>query len=81
MRYEIHKIEDRNDLPEFGKYVLVFGTDKKTYNIPNWHVCMMDDCEDGYEYIENGYFHWLTENGTNIEDVTHWCELPELIKN
>jgi len=47
------------------------------YNIRRWHVCVMDDLEDGYGYA-NGIFYWLTENGTKIEDVTHWTELPNL---
>ena len=64
------------DLPEYGKYVLVNGIDKRAYNERRWHVCIMDDLEDGIEYREDGTFYWLTENGTKIEDVTYWCELP-----
>lgn len=73
----INKIETYNDLPSYGKYVLVYGVDKRQYDIPRWHVCVMDDLEDGLEFIENKYFMWLTENGSHIQDVTHWTELPE----
>jgi hypothetical protein len=38
----------------------------------------MNDLEDGVEFKENGYFMWLTEKGTKIEDVTCWCELPNI---
>lgn len=70
------KIETYGDLPEYGKYVLVNGIDKKMYNNRGWHVCEMNDLEDGLDYQDMGLFFWLTENGTMIDDVTHWCELP-----
>jgi hypothetical protein len=73
------KIETYADLPPYGKYVLVSGIDKKQYGIRRWHVCEMNDLEDGVEFRENGNFLWLTEKGTKIEDVTHWCELPALV--
>lgn len=38
----------------------------------------MNDLEDGIDYKHNGHFYWLTENGTKIEEVTHWCDLPIL---
>jgi hypothetical protein len=75
---KINKIEKFEDLPEYGKFVLVSGIDKKTYNQREWHVCEMDDLEDGMDFYSKGEFLWLTENGTKIEDVTHWCELPNL---
>lgn len=70
------KIEKIKDLPEFGKYVLVSGIDKKQYGIRRMHVCCMDDLEDGVQFAKRGEFYWLTENGTKIEDVTFWRELP-----
>lgn len=73
---EIKKIETILDLPEYGKDVLVWGVNKKMYDIPKWHVCHLDDLESGFDFAEKGKFHWLTENGTLIEEVTHWCELP-----
>lgn len=73
------KIETYADLPPYGKYVLVSGIDKKQYGTRRWHVCEMNDLEDGVEFKENGNFLWLTEKGTKIEDVTHWCELPTLV--
>lgn len=72
------KIETYRDLPEYGKYVLVYGIDKKMYNIRRWHVCEMNDIEDGLDYRDKGQFLWLTEKGSQIDDVTHWCELPYL---
>lgn len=72
------KIETYCDLPKYGEYVLVNGIDKKTYGERRWHVCTMDDLEDGLDYRDKGYFYWLTENGSKIEGVTHWCELPAL---
>lgn len=72
----INKIETGADLPPYGKYVLVNGIDNKQYGIRRWHVCEMNDLEDGVEFKESGNFLWLTEKGTKIEDVTHWCELP-----
>lgn len=74
----IKKIESYDDLPEYGKYVLVNGIDNKTYGVRRWHVCEMNDLEDGMDFKEKGQFFWLTENGTKIEDVTHWCETPSL---
>lgn len=76
---QLKKIETYADLPPYGKYVLVSGIDKKQYGIRRWHVCEMNDLEDGVEFKENGNFFWLTEKGTKIEDVTHWCELPTLV--
>lgn len=75
---KIHKIETMGDLPPFGRYVLVKGTDEKQYGIKRWHVCEMNDLEDGMEFKENGKFIWLTESGRQITDVTEWCELPSL---
>ena len=75
----VKKIETYNDLPKYGKYVLVSGIDQKTYGIRRWHVCEMNDLEDGMDFNEKGQFFWLTENGTKIEEVTHWCELPSLV--
>lgn len=49
------------------------------YDIRRWHVCEMNDLEDGLDYIDKGQFFWLTEKGTKIEDVTLWCELPTLV--
>ena len=72
----IRKIESDDDLPEYGKYVLVYGIDEKQYGIRRWHVCEMDDLEGGFDFKENGEFYWLTENGTKIDEVTHWTELP-----
>jgi hypothetical protein len=66
------KIETYADLPLYGKYVLVSGIDKRQYVTRQWHVCEMNDLEDGQ-------FFWLTENGTKIEEVTYWCELPTLV--
>jgi hypothetical protein len=74
--YDPKKIETCGDLPEYGKYVLVNGINKQMYGIRRWHVCEMDDLEDGLDFRETGQFFWLTENGTKIDDVTHWCELP-----
>jgi hypothetical protein len=73
------KIETYADLPLYGKYVLVSGIDKKQYGTRQWHVCEMNDLEDGMDFKENGQFFWLTEKGTKIEEVTHWCELPPLV--
>lgn len=75
---KLKEIKTRADLPEYGKYFLVVGTDKGQYNTRRFHVCVMDDLEDGIDYRENGFFYWLTEKGTKIEDVTHYAELPEL---
>ncbi len=70
-------IKTHTDLPEYGKYVLVNGINKKQYGIRKWHICEMNDLENGVEFKESGFFLWLTENGINIEEVTHWCELPK----
>jgi hypothetical protein len=75
---KIVTIKTNKDLPEYGKYVLVNGVDQSQYGIRRWHVCEMNDLEDGVEFKENGYFMWLTEKGTKIEDVTCWCELPNI---
>lgn len=48
------------------------------YDTRRWHVCEMNDLEDGLDFRDKGQFFWLTENGTKIEEVTHWCELPPL---
>jgi hypothetical protein len=72
------KIETREDLPEYGKYVLVNGIDPLMYGTRGWHVCEMNDLEDGVEFSWNGYFKWLTEKGTEIDEVTHWMELPSI---
>jgi len=72
------KIVTYGDLPEYGKYVLVSGIDEKMYGTRRWHVCEMNDLEDGSDYRATGKFLWLTERGTKIEKVTHWCELPSL---
>ena len=72
------KIETRADLPEYGKYVLVNGKDPLMYDTRGWHVCEMNDLEDDMEFRENGNFMWLTEKGTKIVEVTHWCELPSV---
>ena len=76
MKYNIIKIKKYSDLPEYGKFVLVCGVDKQMYDIRRWHVCEMNDLEDGVDFNKNGTFYWLTENGTSIKEVTHWCELP-----
>lgn len=73
------KIETYADLPEYGKYVLVSGIDNKQYGVREWHVCEMNDLEDGMDFREKSQFFWLTEKGTKIEDVTYWCELPSLV--
>jgi len=73
------KIETYLDLPEYGKYVLVSGVDNKQYGVRMWHVCEMNDLEDGLDFRDKGQFFWLTEKGTKIEDVTYWCELPTLV--
>ena len=70
------KIETLSDLPDYGKFVLVNGVDEKTYGIRGWHVCKMDDLEDGVDFESNGIFYWMTENGTKISQVTHWDKLP-----
>lgn len=75
----IIKIETFNDLPEYGKYVLVSGIDHSQYGERNWHVCEMNDLEDGVDFISKGDFYWLTESGKKIDNVTHWCELPNII--
>jgi hypothetical protein len=74
---KINQIKIFSDLPQYGKFVLVNGIDKKQYGIRQWYVCEMNDLEDGMDFKEKGGFYWLTESGRKIEDVTHWCELPE----
>jgi len=71
-------VEDR--LPEYGKYVLVVGTNRMQYDIKRHHVCEMNDLEDGIEFKENGQFYWLTESGRRIDKVTHWMPLPQAPK-
>jgi len=73
---KITEIKTHNDLPKYGMYVLVNGIDENQYGLRKWHVCEMNDLEDGIEFQENGNFHWLTERGIRITQVTHWCELP-----
>lgn len=77
---EWHEIITYNDLPEYGKYVIVIGRDKRTYDIESYHICCMDDGEDGYEFIKYGTFKWLTESGSSIQDVKYWCEIPTFIE-
>jgi len=67
-------VEDR--LPEYGKYILVIGTDAMQYGIERFHVCEMNDLEDGIEFKETRQFYWLTESGRKIDKVTHWQPLP-----
>jgi SepF-like predicted cell division protein (DUF552 family) len=75
---KIIEIKTYSDLQQYGKYVLVNGIDENQYAIRGWHVCEMNDLEDGVEFIEKGNFYWLTEKGTHITQVTHWMELPNL---
>lgn len=70
------EIKTYGDLPKYGKFVLVYGTNKKMYDIKRFHVCEMNDLEDGVDFKSSGFFYWLTESGSRIEDVTHWMELP-----
>lgn len=74
----ITEIKTHGDLPPYGKYVLVNGIDEKMYGTRRWHACEMNDLEDGVEFKENGNFHWLTEKGIRITQVTHWAELPNV---
>jgi len=67
-------VEDR--LPEYGKFILVIGTDDKQYGIERCHVCEMNDLEDGIEFKQTRRFYWLTESGRKIDKVTHWLPLP-----
>jgi len=76
---EWNKIECYNDLPQYGKYVMVLGIDNNMYDLENVHICMMDDLEDGFDFRYNGTFYWLTENGTKITNVNFWCEIPSYI--
>jgi len=78
---KINKIEKYSDLPKYGEFVLVSGIDNKTYGIRQWHVCEMNDLEDGLDFKEKGQFYWLTENGSKIEEVSHWVGLPKLNLN
>jgi hypothetical protein len=75
---KINEIGHNKNLPPYGLYVVVSGIDEKQYGIRRWHVCEMNDLEDGMEFKENGNFYWLTEKGTNITSVTHWFELPNI---
>jgi len=68
-------VEDR--LPEYGKFILVIGTDDKQYGIERCHVCEMNDLEDGIEFKQTRQFYWLTESGRKIDKVTHWQQLPK----
>jgi hypothetical protein len=70
-------VNTNGELPVYGTYVLVSGINSKTYGVRGWHVCEMNDLEDGMDFKEKGKFYWLTENGTKIEKVIAWCELPE----
>ena len=70
------EIKTYGDLPEYGKFVLVYGVDNKMYGIKKHHVCEMNDLEDGVDFRSKGFFYWLTESGSKIEDVSHWMELP-----
>lgn len=76
----IREIKTYKDLPEYGEFVLVWGVDKSMYGIKAWHVCEMNDHEDGLDFRDSGRFMWLTENGTRIEDVTHWSNLPTVFE-
>lgn len=67
-------------LPKYGEYVLVIGVNKKTYADKAFHVCCMDDLEDGCEFMETGLFSWLTESGNRIEDVIAWMPIPKTTK-
>jgi hypothetical protein len=69
-------ISVKDQLPTYGIYVLVFGRDKKMYDIPRVHVCEMNDLEDGFDFNYNGFFYWILECGRRIEEVTHWRPLP-----
>lgn len=75
---KVKEIKKYADLPKYGTYVAVSGIDEKQYGTRQWHICEMNDLEDGMEFQENGSFYWLTEKGTNITQVTHWFELPNL---
>ena len=77
---EWHEVKTYKDLPEYGKYVIVIGTDKKMYGRETHHVCCMDDLEDGIDFSKTGFFYWLTENGASISDVKYWCEIPNFIE-
>jgi hypothetical protein len=76
---KLNKINNNYDLPEYGKYVLVYGRNKNQYGVMNWHVCAMDDLEDGLDFNRYGIFSWLTENGTKIDDVEYWTDLPKFL--
>lgn len=69
-------ISVEEQLPKYGNYVLVNDIDERTYGQSNYHVCCMDDLEDGEDFKETGSFMWLTENGTQILKVTKWMEIP-----
>ena len=65
------EIKEFKDLPEYGKYVLVYGVDSQNYGSKEFHVCEMNDLEDGMDFRSNGEFFWLTEGGKKITNVTH----------
>jgi len=75
------EIKTYADLPEYGTYVLAVGKDNSQYGVKRQHVVAMDDLEDGLDFRNNGEFFWLTENGTKIEEVTHWMPLPSYPDN
>lgn len=75
---KVKEIKTYADLPPYGTYVGVSGIDEKQYGIRRWHICEMNDLQDGMEFQESGEFLWLTENGTSITQVTHWFTLPTL---
>jgi len=70
------EIKVYGDLPEYGKYVLVYGI-CEIYGEYGFHVCEMNDLEDGMDFQQKGEFLWLTESGERIKNVTHWSELPD----
>jgi hypothetical protein len=74
------EIKKFKDLPKYGEYVLVCGINKKQYNKRELHVCEINDLEDSMDWRTKGSFHWLTENGTEIKDVTHWGHLYHLFQ-
>lgn len=80
MFWEWKIIETYNDLPEYGKYVMVLGKDIRIYNKETYHICCIDDNEDGYEFNKTGYFNWLREDGVKIHDVKYWCDIPMFIE-
>jgi len=77
---EWHEIKVFGDLPKYGKLVVVLGKDNKMYGDESYHICCMDDLEDGYDFRNTGFFYWLTENGAKITDVFYWCDIPTFIE-